>query len=728
MNDGSKPIHVFAERALRDPNARGVQPPFAIVGMAARFPRADTIAAFWQHIVDKVDCVRPVPEARRADFDAYLDASSQYIDQGYLDTVDRFDARFFDFAEKEAELTDPRQRLFLQTAFRAIEDAGLTRTHIAGSRLAVFLACNGERDYLRLIERFQPRSAAVAIPLNSVALIASRVSHAFDLKGPAVVVDTECSSSLVALHYACRSIAAGDCDAAIVGAVDLNFFPIADAPKLGIESPDGRTRAFDDRATGTGNGEGVAAIFVKPLARALADRDRIHAVILGSAINNDGYGKVMTSPNSQAQTQVILDAWRASGVDAEAIAYIEAHGTGTKIGDPIEIAGLTGAFNAQTTRRGFCCISSVKTNIGHLNHAAGLAGLVKATMALRARVLPPSLHFETPNRQIDFAASAVYVGTTAAPWEQGTAPRRCGVSSFGLNGTNAHVVLEEAPPRGPAPPRADAAEPWVFVLSAPSDDALRQRVQACITMWQDAGADVDADGVDLASLCYTAGVRSDHYARRIAVTARTRADLIAQLRGWLTDGRDPATPLPASATAYLAGEDVDWSDRFAELDVRVVPFPPVPLEERRFWIAMPPPAQRPTGGDAPVDMSADAARASASEASQASDVQTGSVPTGPILTGRQDGGYSETEIAVARLWASSIATAEVDVMADFYELGADSMSFLQIVVKIEKHFAIAFQDDFLDFDAFANFQDLIKYIDERTAAAALEPGAASSNA
>lgn len=682
----------MSERSSKQRDARAT---FAIVGMAARLPRAGDVREFWRNIINKLDCVGPIAAERRADCESYLgDAAHTYIEQGYLDDISSFDPSFFGLSDKAAELTDPRQRLFLETAFRAFEDAGMTRRNLAGSRTAVFLACNGDRDYLRLIERHRPRSAAAAIPLNSVPMIASRVSHVFDLTGPAIVIDTECSSSLVALHHACQSIAAGDCDRAVVGAVDLNFFPIAEVPTLGIESSDGRTRAFDARANGTGNGEGVFAIVVEPLTTALASSAHVYGVVRGSAVNNDGRCPVMTTPSATAQAAVILDAWRRSNVDPETIDYIEAHGTGTPIGDPIEIAGLTRAFAAHTNRRQCCAVSSVKTNIGHLNHAAGLASLVKATLALEAGIIPPSLHFERPNRQIDFESSAVYVATAAASWErQGGRQRTCGVSSFGLSGTNCHVVLGEAPAL-PARPRHTAGT-FVFVLSAPTDALLRQRIDAGLALWRDADHDI-------ADLCYTGAVRRDQYASRIAIVARSLQEIIERLnvpfdhvRRLMADVSSPEA-LRREALRFLAGEDVDWAGHYAGLDVRLVPFPPVPLTRRRCWFAEP-------------------ASNSISVVPAVIDTAVRLDVRGVSVTGRSTDEYSALEVAIARLWSEVLDLEEVDVTAEFHELGADSMSFLEIVVRIEKELGVSFQDDFLEFDAFANFQQLVDYVERLTA-------------
>src|SRR5581483_9748646 len=350
------------------------------------------------------------------------------------------------------------------------EDAGYDAARYRGS-IGVFAGASLSDYMLRL------QAAGGGIDFNTrIAndkdFVPTRVSYKLNLKGPSLNIQTACSTSLVAVHVACESLLTGACDMALAGGVSIHFpqrvgYLYAEE---GILSPDGHCRAFDHKAAGTLAGNGVAIVVLKRLSDAIADRDTIHAVIRGSALNNDGSTKIgFTAPGIDGQAEVIAAAQSMAGVDPDDVTYIEAHGTGTLLGDPIEVAALTQAFRAKTTRRGFCAIGSLKTNIGHLDAAAGAAGLIKTVLALKNRALPPSLHYESPNPQIDFDSSPFYVNTELRPWDTGGKPRIAGVSSFGLGGTNVHVVVEEAPLLS----EAACASSWQLLpVSAKSEQAL----------------------------------------------------------------------------------------------------------------------------------------------------------------------------------------------------------------------------------------------------------------
>ena len=434
----------------------------AIVGMAGRFPNADSVEALWRHIDNGHEAVTALADEtlrQRGVAEAAL-AEPSYVKKGIeLRDIDRFDAGFFDYSPREAEGIDPQQRLFLETAWQALEYAGYGNG--VGSALAGVYAGSGASLYLlrHLLPSVNLPESDIASLLgllngNGQDFLATRVAYKLDLRGPAVSVQTACSTSLAAVHLACRGLLNHELDLALAGGVWLNLLQGSGYRYQpgAILSPDGHCRAFDARAAGTAIGSGVGVVVLKRLAEALAAGDTIHAVIKGSAMNNDGAAKVgYTAPSVEAQAAVILAAQAMAEVAPETIAYIEAHGTGTTLGDPIEIAALSQAFQSShseqshSKRRGYCAIGSVKTNVGHLDAAAGVTGLIKAVMALKHRRLPPSLNFDTPNPQIDFAASPFYVNTEAKPWPAGPAPRRAGVSSFGMGGTNVHLVLEEAP-------------------------------------------------------------------------------------------------------------------------------------------------------------------------------------------------------------------------------------------------------------------------------------------
>ncbi|MGH9362443.1 MAG: polyketide synthase, partial [Thermoanaerobaculia bacterium] len=365
--------------------------------------------------------------------------------------TDLFDAPFFAVTPREAQALDPQQRLFLECAWQALENAGCARD-AAGMRVGVYAGAS-ENNYLHRLLACPAVLRAVgrygASLANNPDYLATRVSYKLDLQGPSLAVQTACSTSLVAVHLACRALLAGECDLALAGGVSVRVPEVEGYlyEEGGIASPDGHTRPFDAAAAGTVRSSGVGVVVLKRLADALAGGDAVRAVVLGSAINNDGARKVgFTAPGVAGQARVIREAQRAAAVSPETITYVEAHGTATPLGDPIEVTALTEAFRAGTDRAGFCALGSIKSNIGHTDAAAGVAGLLKTVLALEHRQVPPSLHFREANPELALAASPFYVAAELAPWEEpAKAPRRAGVSSFGIGGTNAHVVLEEAP-------------------------------------------------------------------------------------------------------------------------------------------------------------------------------------------------------------------------------------------------------------------------------------------
>jgi phthiocerol/phenolphthiocerol synthesis type-I polyketide synthase E len=451
----------------------------AVVGMAGRFPGAPGVDALWDSLRAGVESIRRftdeelaaagVPESLRA-HPAFVPAF------GALAEVDLFDAAFFGFTPREAQVTDPQQRLFLEVAWEALENAGYDAARAPG-RVGVYAGTSMSSYYLNLLSRPDVTAAAGEMAVymgNDKDFLASRAAFKIGLEGPAVVVQTACSTSLVAVHLACQALLGGDCDMALVGgaSVTANQHSGYVYQQGNILSPDGRCRAFDAQAGGTVGGSGVAVAALKRLEDALADGDTVHAVILASAINNDGSAKIgFTAPRVEGQAAAIRAAHAAADVDPATITYVEAHGTATELGDPIEIEALTRAFRAGTDRTGFCAIGSIKTNLGHLDAAAGIAGLIKTTLALRTGEIPPSLHFTRPNPQIDFASSPFFVNATLARWTPPAGvPRRAGVSSFGIGGTNAHVVMEEPPAVAPSPAPSRAEQ--LLVLSARTETAL----------------------------------------------------------------------------------------------------------------------------------------------------------------------------------------------------------------------------------------------------------------
>ncbi|HSF41611.1 MAG TPA: amino acid adenylation domain-containing protein, partial [Thermoanaerobaculia bacterium] len=508
---------------------------FAVIGLAGRFPGAADPDRFWDNLRQGVESIRPLSdeELLAEGVDPAILASGRYVKAAAdLADIDLFDAELFGFSPREAEALDPQQRLFLECAWQALESAGYDSRRLsipvgvyAGAQMSTYLFNLLSRP--DIMESLGPLALQASVDKDFVAM---RTSYALDLKGPSVAVQTACSTSLVAVHFACQALANRECDMALAGGVTVRVpqrtgYTYQDA---GVQSPDGHCRAFDARARGTVSGNGVGVVVLKRLEDALRDGNTIHAVVRGSAINNDGALKVgFTAPGVEGQAQVIAAAQAAAGISPDSISYVETHGTGTELGDPIEVAALTRAFRAGGAERtGFCALGSVKTNIGHLDAAAGIAGFLKAVLALKHREIPPSLHFEEPNPAIDFAASPFYVNARLAAWPAGEGPRRAGVSSFGIGGTNAHVVLEEAPEPVPSGP----SRPWqLLVLSARTPAALEEATDRLAAFFADGGP-----AASLADAAYTLQVARRTFPYRRALVSAAPDDAAAALRG-----RDP---------------------------------------------------------------------------------------------------------------------------------------------------------------------------------------------
>ena len=490
----------------------------AIIGMACRFPGAPTIEAFWQNLTAGIESIQQLPNDK-PDLPGYVPAAA------LIDAPDQLDAGFFGFTPREAAVTDPQHRVFLECAWEALERAGYDPR--SAGRVGVYAGA-GQNSYIwNLLSNpgtMQALGTFAATVATDKDFLTTRTSYKLSLDGPSVTVQTACSTSLVAVHLACRALADGECDMALAGGVSIRNLSREGYlfEEGGILSPDGHCRAFDAQAHGTVGGDGAGVVVLKRLADALADGDTIDAVIKGTAINNDGALKVgFTAPSIEGQAEVVAAALRKAGVDPATISYVEAHGTGTPLGDPIEVAALTQAFAPHERRS--CALGSVKTNIGHLDTAAGVAGLIKTALALKHRLIPPSLHFTAPNPAIDFAGSPFYVNAALTPWTSQHGPRRAGVSSFGIGGTNAHAVLEEAPEIEPA----TSPSGWqVLPLSARSGPALEQMAA---NLADHLGEHPDLDPADLADVGHTLRVGRRAFDHRRIVLCRELSEARAAL-------------------------------------------------------------------------------------------------------------------------------------------------------------------------------------------------------
>lgn len=452
----------------------------AVIGMAGRFPGAPSLDRYWENLINAHESLIPISDKHLREQGVSEEdlKDPTYIKiGGLLEDADQFDATFFGYNPREAEILDPQQRVFLECSWQAMETAGYLGDQDAPS-VGVFAGAGMNGYLLNLYSNSDIRKTTSPYEIfigNDKDFLATRVSYKLNLCGPSLSIQSACSSSLVAIHTACQSLLSGECDLALAGGVAISKQLGYRAQQGNIYSPDGHCRSFDAHASGTVAGNGVGVVVLKRLDDALRDGDAIDAVIKGSAVTNDGAHKVSyTAPQVDSQAAAVRNALAIAEVPAESISYIEAHGTGTPMGDPIEIAALTQAFREQTEKRQFCSLGSVKSNIGHLDAAAGIAGFIKTVLALKNRKIPATLHFEKPNPEIDFKSSPFQVNAQLTDWESTTSPRRAGVSSFGIGGTNAHMILEEAPPT----PSPDANENTAQLLpiSAKSPKALKELV------------------------------------------------------------------------------------------------------------------------------------------------------------------------------------------------------------------------------------------------------------
>jgi acyl transferase domain-containing protein/NADPH:quinone reductase-like Zn-dependent oxidoreductase/acyl carrier protein len=518
--------------------------PIAVIGIGCRFPGdANDAASFWQLLVNGVDAVVEVPDERwnkKLFYDPEIGKPGKSHARwgGFVKDIDCFDPSFFGISPREAAHMDPQQRLLLETAWEALEDGGQTLERLAGSKTAVFVGISSwEYSFAQICFRDRGVIDVYTNTGGALSIAANRISYCFDLKGPSIAVDTACSSALVAVHLACKSIWEEGCPLALAGGVNALLLPdwYVGFSRLGMLSPDGRCHAFDAAANGFVRGEGAGTIVLKPLSRALADGDRIYAVIRGSAVNQDGRTPGLTVPSEEAQEALLRQAYQKAGVDPASVQYIESHGTGTPVGDPIEARALGRVLSPGRAENRPCFVGSVKTNIGHLEAGSGIAGLIKTALALYHRRIPGNLHFHRPNPAIDFARLRLRVPAEAQSWPASDKPLTAGVNSFGYGGTNAHVVLQEAPASGAASaPRENALRartqprsPALVPLSARNPQALRDLAGA----WQQFVAECPED-VGLHDLAANAAQRRSHHDHRLALVASSRAELRAQLQAF----------------------------------------------------------------------------------------------------------------------------------------------------------------------------------------------------
>ncbi|WP_238652002.1 beta-ketoacyl synthase N-terminal-like domain-containing protein [Paenibacillus piscarius] len=591
----------------------------AIIGISGRFSGARNVEEYWSNLVGEACSLQEAP-AGRTELTRLDPAQNKHIRYaGFLPGADQFDPLFFRMSPKEAEYTDPRQRLFLEESCKAIEDAGYSLQEMSGSRCGIFVGLQ-QGEYL---ERFQGEPNEHVPAGNSLSVIAARISYLLNLKGPSIAVDTACSSSLVAVSLACDSLHSGSSEVAVAGGVQLMLTPwiYVSLGKLGMLNTDGRCKPFADEADGIGLGEGVGAVVLKKAASARRDGDHIYGVIKGIGVNQDGKTNGITAPNGLSQAALERGIYESSRINPEHITYVEAHGTGTRLGDPIEVAALTEAFRTFTARKQYCHLGSVKGNIGHTLSASGIAGLIKVLLSMKHGKIPATLHTGRENSLIEFADSPFYVGKQTETWAgEGGRPRMAAVSSFGMSGTNCHLVVAEHLEATAASAGAGNYEEkmLLFALSAKSTAALAAKARNLLEHLQK-----HPGLTGLADVSYTLLAGRDHYPYRCMFAAASREELIRELEaymdnrpgpGWFSGGgtgsgervnpelkgrmellitqfqqdslppqeRDQATRLIANY--YIRGYDVDFRSLSAGTGFRRVPLPGYPFDYMRCWI------------------------------------------------------------------------------------------------------------------------------------------------
>jgi acyl transferase domain-containing protein len=547
---------------MRDEEKRSITgEPIAIVGMGCRFPgRADSPQAFWDLLSNGIDAISEIPKDRW-DAEQYYDPDPSTPGKmstrqgGFLDRVDLFDAQFFGLAPREASRMDPQHRLILEVSWEALENAGLSADRLASTDTGVFIGLT-TNDYWWLQLTDLNRVDAHAGLGGAHCIASGRLSHLLDLRGPNLAVDTACSSSLVAAHLAVQSLRTRECDVALAGGVNVMVSPITTVflSKWGVLAHDGRSKAFDARADGLGRAEGCGMVVLKRLDDALAAGDPVLAVIRGSAVNHDGHSTRLSAPNGRAQQTLIRKALDDAGVSPTRISMVEAHGTGTRLGDPIEVEALSRVLGEPRDDGRPCALGSAKTNVGHLEAAAGVVGLIKTVLCLQHGRIPPHLHLGTLNPDISLEGTPFFIPTEEVPWPESDRPRYAGVSSFGLSGTNAHMILEEAP-QVPARAPSESRDAYLLPVSARSEEALKS-VARDYQRWLTSPAGEEAL---LEDICHTASLRRSHHPYRMAVVGRTRTELAERLGALSEEPSAPPVYSSSRRTVFVfSGQGTQW--------------------------------------------------------------------------------------------------------------------------------------------------------------------------
>ncbi|ARU26551.1 beta-ketoacyl synthase N-terminal-like domain-containing protein [Cellvibrio sp. PSBB006] len=668
----------------------------AVIGLACNFPGAENPESYWDNLVKGVESITELSDAQLLNVGVnkeHLNDPKYVKKASLLKGVDLFDADFFSFTPREAEITDPQHRLLIENVYTALENAGYapgkTKAKIG---LYAGIGMNGY-----LLNNLLPRTDLIEsmgmYPLligNDKCYAATQIAYKLDITGPVMAVDTACSTGLVATHQAYRSLLAYDCDIAVAGAVKLNVPQTGYYYEQGsINSPDGHCRAFDERAKGTIFGSGVGVVVLKRLEDALRDGDTIHAVIKGSSINNDGAAKVgFTAPGVKGQQEVISEALAFSEVDPESISYIEAHGTGTQLGDPIEFEALQGAFSSATQKKQFCALGSVKTNIGHLETAAGMASLIKVILALKNEKIPPSLHFENANPEVDFNNSCFYFNKTLMDWKVTDFPLRAGVSSFGIGGTNAHLILEQ-PPK----PRVSESDikTHLFPLSAKSKGALSLVVKNFKSYL------IENPNANLADVAYTLQNGREDFSFRLVLRGGDIKEVLLSIESSNVDavsgidarrskapgniadiGNEGIKDLPSLCkkleSDWLSGTDVNWKLIYGDEKRIRISLPSYPFERKPYWID--PPQHKSL-------IAFDNQFVEPPEKGEAEAIES--------YNCHFDSDIAQIQNIILRIWEDLLGKKDIAIHDNYFDLGGQSLTASRIMVRIEENTGIELQ-------------------------------------
>ncbi len=661
------------------------QTAIAVIGMAGRFPGAKDIEGYWENILEAKETISAFTEEELIQAGAGQDLvrSSRYVKaRGILEGVELFDADFFGISSQEASLMDPQQRLFLEIAHEALERAGYSSDQFQGS-VGVFA---GSGRSLYFLNHLYPHPHIMETMGNFLVRIgnepdflATKVSHKLNLKGPSLSIQTACSTSLTAVCIACTHLLTYQCDVALAGGVSI-YLPQRSGylhQEGMIFSPDGHCRTFDAKAQGTVPSNGVGAVVLKRLEDAVKDRDTIYAVIRGYSLNNDGGEKISYSaPSAKGQAEVIRSAIAMAEIDPATISYAETHGTATLLGDPVEMEGLTGAFREFTDQKRFCAIGSVKSNIGHTMEAAGIAGFIKAVLAVKEKKLPPTLHFANQNPHMDLENSPFYINTTLKEWPASSHhPRRACVSSFGIGGTNAHLILEEFMNREIID---ESTFPVLLTFSAKSPAALK-------TFSLQLGEYLkEHPEISLSDAAYSLQVGRKSFEYRRALICRSREGMLDDLADFQGVLAPPQTAqeefLYEVGNSWLKGEKIDWQAFWAKLNKNPfrIPLPTYPFEKKKYWIDPP--------------------------------SKTQSSPSIKIARDK----HSDIEAVLVSMWQQLLGEQSIGLNQNFFELGGDSLLAIEVVAQIEKK--LGYSISLQNFNQFPTIAQLTSLISNQTVA------------